>query len=57
MTKENDRDWLDRDCEIPPRPPRIDRPAGAYVHHLDGNPYNNDPSNLTFVTKEGKPWQ
>lgn len=44
------RDWLHRQTL------RQHRPAGAYVHHIDGDPYNNDPSNLTLVTKEGKPW-
>jgi hypothetical protein len=31
------------------RPPRPARPRGAHVHHIDGDPYNNDPANLRIV--------
>lgn len=27
-------------------------PDGAHIHHLDGNPFNNDPANLIAVSPE-----
>lgn len=30
-------------------------PAGSYVHHIDGDPYNNDPANLTIVESPDAP--
>ena len=26
--------------------------VGSYVHHVDGDPFNNDPSNLVIVQPE-----
>jgi hypothetical protein len=30
-------------------------PPGSVVHHLDGDPYNNDPANLEIRDMEERP--
>lgn len=37
------------DAYIPVRNERFKKTQSQYLHHIDGNPYNNDPANLRIV--------
>lgn len=62
MTANHDDDWLCRELEAmtPEELLSLDRAMrrrgrpntkpGQAVHHIDGNPYNNDPANIRIVS-------